>query len=405
MSIELDLKSVVSPALLKRGCINVIGLETVRQQTGARWEKMRDSIYARLESLLSHKLGPSDFFIRLGEAAYLVATPSSDGDDSRLTCLKIAYELHCSLLGACSVGDISLSRVTADRANQLELCAIDRPEIVELAIRGGVEDLYRDIAEAAASHSPLLATTHVVPVEAPPVFQFSPVWDAPNQAVTAYRLETENRLPAMRSSTAIDRSVFRNDLKVFLGGLAHATRMLTIGLRAGGRYLMIIPISRDVLGVPSGRMEIAGAMRNLSSELRPFMVFEIADLPLGVPQSRMSDPVCAIRPFCRAVTIDLALGQIDHVNYANVGHQGFSIALSSPIAPPGIHDEIAKLGGMTRRQGLRSMVTGIQTLDLARAACRAGINHIGGAFVGPDVEVPQPMRRLSWDEMLNRKVS
>jgi len=168
---------------------------------------------------------------------------------------------------------------------------------------------------------------------------------------------------------------------------------------------MIIPISHDVLGVPSGRMEIAGAMRNLSSELRPFMVFEITDLPLGVPQSRMSDPVCAIRPFCRAVTIDLALGQIDHVNYANVGHQGFSIALSSPIAPPGIHDEIAKLGGMTRRQGLRSMVTGIQTLDLARAACRAGINHIGGAFVGPDVEVPQPMRRLSWDEMLNRKVS
>ena len=123
MSVELDLKSVVSPALLKRGCINVIGLETVRQQTGARWEKMRDSIYARLESLLSHKLGSSDFFIRLGEVAYLVATPSSDGDDSRLTCLKIAYELHCGLLGACSVGDISLSRMAA-RSDCARMAAI-----------------------------------------------------------------------------------------------------------------------------------------------------------------------------------------------------------------------------------------------------------------------------------------
>ena len=165
---------------------------------------------------------------------------------------------------------------------------------------------------------------------------------------------------------------------------------------------MIIPISHDVLGVPSGRMEIAGAMRNLSSELRPFMVFEITDLPRGVPQSRMSDLVCAIRPFCRAVTIDLALGQIDHVNYANVEHQGISVALSSPIAPPGIHDEIAKLGAITQRQGLRSMVTGILTPDLAHTARRAGVNHIGGAFIGPNVEIPQPMRRLFWDQMLNR---
>jgi len=402
MSLTLDIKSVASPALLKRGCVNVIGLESVREQTGARWEKLRDSIYSRLETLLSNKLASTDFFTRLGESAYLVVTPSSDGDDSRLVCLKIAYELHRSLLGTCSVEDLSLSRVMADNANMLQLCGLEKPEILELAMRGGVEELYRDLAAPSVAYSPFVTLAEAAPPDPPPIFCFAPVWDAPREAMTAYRLEVQFPSSAWRQQISAGPGTFKKTLKTFLAGLAHATRIVTVGLQTGGRYLMVIPVSHDVLSVPSGRAEIAGACRNLASELRPFLVFEIADLPPGVPQSRMSELVCSIRPFCRAVTIDLPHGQIDHITYSNVGHQGISLVLSSSIMPPGIGEEIAKLGAVAKRLGLSSMVTGIRSVELADIARRAGVNYLCGPFIGREVDIPQPMCRLSWAELSYR---
>ncbi len=53
-------------------------------------------------------------------------------------------------------------------------------------------------------------------------------------------------------------------------------------------------------------------------------------------------------------------------------------------------------------RGVTSMVTGIHARSLADAARRGGVNYLCGPFIGPDVEIPQPMIRLSWRELLNR---
>jgi hypothetical protein len=392
MAIGLDIKAVVSPALLRRGVVNVIALDALRTQVAARWERTRDSVYARLENLLAHKLGPTDFFIRLSETAYLVAMPSADGDDARICCLKIACDLHKSLLGTCNIADLALCRVTGESAQALEIVPLGAAEMIELAVRGGLEELYG--AVAPRHHRPVLQN---VPSGTAPRFAFAPIWDVAHEAVTAYRLET-HVTGASRPKTVTHES-FKGALKLLLAGLAHAATMLGVGLEAGGRFMIVVSVPFDLLSAPAGRMEIANVCRNLPSELRPFLVFKIADVPPGVPQSRMSDLVCALRPFCRSVTVDLATGQFDNANWQSAGHQALGLRLSPLATPAQAQEEIAKLAAVAKRHALTSVVVGTDRLELVACARHAGINYVSGTVIGPAIDVPLTMRRLSWSEL------
>ncbi|HWD27989.1 MAG TPA: hypothetical protein VG387_12540 [Rhizomicrobium sp.] len=392
MAIGLDIKAVVSPALLRRGVVNVIALDALRTQIAARWDRTRDSIYARLEGLLARKLGATDFFIRLSETAYLVAMPSADGDDARICCLKIACDLHKSLLGTCNIADLALCRVTGESAQALEIVPLGTAEMIELAVRGGLEELYG--AVAPRHYRPVLQNA---PSGTAPRFAFAPVWDVVHEAVTAYRLETHVTGASRPKTATLDG--FKSALKLFLAGLAHTASMLSVGLDAGGRFMIVVSVSFDLLSAPAGRMEIAAACRNLPAELRPFLVFKIADLPPGVPQSRMSDLVCALRPFCRSVTVDIANGQFDKANWQSAGHHALGLRLSALTTPAQAQEDIAKLAAVAKRHALTSVVVGADRLELVACARSAGINYISGTVIGPSIDVPLAMRRLSWSEL------
>jgi hypothetical protein len=192
---------------------------------------------------------------------------------------------------------------------------------------------------------------------------------------------------------------FKSLLKLFLTSLAHAASMLNVGLKGGGRFMIVAPVPFDLLSAPAGRMEIAAVCRNLPAEFRPFLVFKIVDVPPGVPQSRMSDLVCALRPFCRSVTVDLAPGQFDNANWRNAGHQALGLRLSPLTSPAQAHEEIAKLAAVAKRHALASVVVGADRLDLVECARHAGISYVSGVVIGPAIDVPLAMCRLSWSEL------
>ena len=400
MSLRLEMKAVASPALLKRGCVNVIGLESIRRQTGARWQKMCDSIRSRLETLLGNTLGPTDFFVPLGETAYLVVMPSCDADDARLCCLKIAFELHKSLLGSCRLQDIVLSRVGGDSMDSLELKPVEDTELADLAKRSGIEALC-DGLETISPESP--KTVAGLGLEsALPTYRFTPIWDAPHEAVIAYRLDTQLAVLSRRGHVTKLHEAWRVELNVLINGFSYATRMLSACLREGGRYLNVTPVPFDLLSAPAGRMELGAACRGLSANLRPFLVFEIVDTPIGVPQSRMTELVCALKPFCRAVTVILPPGGFDSAGTASSGNQGVGLQILALTPPRRTRDDISKLAAMAARLGIASVVSGLRSRDLVDHAREAGVNYLSGPAIGADVSVPLPVSRLSWAELVAR---
>jgi hypothetical protein len=118
--IKPELKFVASPALLERGCVIVIGLEAIRDEAGARWDKMRHSIYLNLESLLRQKLGGTDYFSQLDELSFLVSMPAASSDEAQILCVSVAHDLHKNLLGHCDIAQLRISRATRLDADGLE---------------------------------------------------------------------------------------------------------------------------------------------------------------------------------------------------------------------------------------------------------------------------------------------
>src|SRR5581483_12323346 len=107
-------------------------------------------------------------------------------------------------------------------------------------------------------------------------------------------------------------------------------------------------------------MEIAALCRGLPAALRPFLIFEICDLPDGVPQSRMADLAAALRPFCRTVAVCLP----PNASYANcqgagIGAIGFSCSALGEFDSPS--RAILKLSQAASRLQLMSFVLDVES--------------------------------------------
>jgi len=142
-------------------------------------------------------------------------------------------------------------------------------------------------------------------------------------------------------------------------------------------------------------MEITAVCRGLSSELRPYLIFEISELPLGVPQSRLSELVGSVRPFCRGVATQLPARIPNYGAYLGAGLHAIGLSLSGMGTGGGeMGSEMFKLGVAARKQGIRSFALDVPSEELLRAAHAHGINLISGPLIGGPLDSPAPIRRL-----------
>jgi hypothetical protein len=386
-----ELKVAASATLLQRGCVNVIGLEEIKFEAGPRWEKMRSSIYAHLETLLRQKLGPTDFFFQLDDTSFLVSMPVAAQEESQVFCLRVAHELHTNLLGHCDIGLLRIARATHSDGDVLDLTAVAGEGLFRLAAQAGLQ------APPKNAPSPRQASggnPDPVGRGAAPAHQFVPMWDLQKEAITTYRCETiagpvafESRPPAAK---------FKADLVAALSRVRHATQSLADNLKIGQRFLMTIPISFELLSSPVARMELASVCRNLSSALRPYLVFEIGDLPYGVPQSRISELAGSLRPFCRGVAVQFSAHIPGYSAYQGAGLHAIGLSLAPGHVGIGeADDEVFKLCVAAKRLHVRTFVLDVPSLQTLRTVHGLGVHALSSPAIGPPLNAPAPIRRLS----------
>jgi hypothetical protein len=172
--------------------------------------------------------------------------------------------------------------------------------------------------------------------------------------------------------------------------------LLAAYLASGDRFLVAIPVTYDVLSSPVGRMEIFTVCRSLAAELRPYLIFEISELPLGVPQSRLAELVGSLRPFCRGVMTQLPVRIPNSGAYLGAGLHAIGLSLrGGGTGGSEMSSEIFKLCVAAKRQGVRSFALDVPNLELLRTAYDQGINLMSSPLIGPGQDLPAPIRRLS----------
>jgi hypothetical protein len=384
------LKVVASPALMERGSVQTIGLEEIQAEIGPRWDKLKDSIWAHLETLLRQKLGPADFYVQLDETSFLVSMPAAILEEAQIYCLRIANELHTSLLGRSDPAKLRIARAIEIAGDNIRTVPVTGDQLSVLAMRARL-DTPPDGAAQPASHK------NPGPGKLASKIDFShkfvPLWDAQNQAITTYRCFSAVDQKAAENA-GLDKRI-KSEIALTVSRIRFAAGALSARLGAGERFLIWIPISYDVLGSPVGRMEIASTCRNLSSELRPYLIFEISDLPHGVPQSRMSDLVGSLRPFCRGVVALLPAGTANYGAYAGAGLYAIGLSFAGgEVGGMELGSELFKLCLAAKKQRIMSFALDVPGDDLLQAARAEGVNLLSSPLIGSPQDMPAAISRL-----------
>jgi hypothetical protein len=380
-----SIRALVPDSLVRQGTVHILDLESVRFRAGARWEKSRDAIYARLEQTLQRQLGSSDVFLRLNDTSYLLTQPSSSPEDSDLCCFKIMFDLLTHLFGECGVADICLHRVMARNDDALVTAILDFPSLHRLAGRAGASGNGGDIVVSLSIPG--------MPVRSPTI-RFAPVWDARKGVITTFRHQADASEEALLGMDP------RRAVASFLLGFRRSCEMLAKHAEGNSRFLLDVPISYELLSNPIGRMEFVSLCRSLPSHVRQFLLFEVAQIPLGIPQSRLSELVSALRPFSRGIFAQVPAGTLDYGAFQSVGLQAIGLSLLSPARVVTARDEVEKLASAAHRMRLSSFVVGADTLDQVEFAHSLGIDFICGQPVGTTIHEPRGMYRLDFPNII-----
>lgn len=396
-----DLKFVASPALLARGCVTVIGLEAIRGEAGARWEKMRPTIYSHLEGLLRQKLGSSDYYSQIDELSFLVSMPAASSDEAQILCVRVAHDLHKYILGHCEIAQLRIARATSLDGDTLHCADTAGSDLVRIAAQAGLR------IDAADAHEHRISAPRTASTPCPPApistHRFIPLWDVQNEAITTYRCVTVTELSLFE--TIQSHTSFKSELTDLLARLRFSTETLAKHLASGRKYLLSLPISYDLLGSPIARMEVASLCRNLSSAMRPYLQFEIGEMPYGVPQSRLSELVGSLRPFCRGVMAYLPARIPSYAAYQGAGLSAIGLSLSAGIlANTEMGSEVFKLATAAQRLHLKSFVLDIPNCDMLLSAHRLKVNTMSGSMIGRPTAQPDPVRRLPLTEIVTREM-
>jgi hypothetical protein len=349
-------------------------------------------VWGRLDNLLRQQLGPTDFHVRINELSFLVSMPSVTEDEAEIFCLRVAYELHTGLLGNCQPGDIQVSRSVSFQDNAIEIVTVGI-EAAQAAL-----SLDRPVGAKPSAREllvPQIGATCSATIRGVEIYhRFTPIWDARKEAVASYRCMSLYDQSLAENFGIEQRSKF--ELALTLARIRHGIGALSQGRATGRKFLLWVPLSYEVLGASAARTEISALCRKIAGDLRGYIVFEISDLPYGVPQSRLFDLINALKPWCRGIVAQLPARIASYGAYLGAGLQAIGVSLlASGVSGTEMESELFKLCATARRQHIMSFVFDIPSEELLQAARELGVNLLSGPLIGPPVEIPAAARRLA----------
>ena len=416
------LAAAASPAFLAKGCVNVVELDSLKEIAGERWPRIRDGVYARMETLLRSKLGPNDLYIRLGETAYLITMPTTDADDVSAICTRVAFDLHMSFLGECGLSHIHIDSVVGGEDDALVLRRLPATTVAELAERVGIADLLAKpvgVIAAAAEQGRREADSRPTPGHArgrrlpQPAegngaveieHHFIPVWSVPNAAVTTYTCAAKTIRLAGRPANVTPASLSPKErLTIEMSVLRHSIAELTRSQECGKRFLLNLPLSFDVFGPPAGRMEILSACREMPRDFRALITYVISNVPLGVGQTALANMVMTLNPFGRGVVATVHPATRTFSGYQGIGLKAVGFDLDEFSGRTRFtQDDAERLAQFARRNNLGTFLHNVRDKNALKFAQDAGFQYLSGPAVAASTTEPRGMWRLSWGEVLSK---
>ena len=401
------IETALEPELFERRCVHVLDLCVIRASSGPLWEDIGGAIRARLESILRARLEAESFYERASDTRYVIVTPGTQNDDGAIAVLRIAAELEATLNGRCDLDRIHIEEAVFDGPTRIKSQRIWPEQLSLLAQRGQIFDA-DDPSQAGQGVSGRADRRRQTKRPGKRrsgleiVHQFEPIWDAKNQVISTYLCTAESiesRDPPGEMVKFCDLMQSERTV-VELSCLRFGVGQLSRSLESGDRFLLGVPISFETLCTPGGRAEFGRTCRGLPAIYRPYIMFLLTDLPVGVTQSRMTDLAMIIRPFGHVIASVSGSCR----NFSAYDGNGFTAFAFDPSKETGGEDltraRIRRVGRAGQANRLGPMILNVADPQTLAIAIASDYQLLHGTAVAPPVKVPRRMTRLAADSLV-----
>lgn len=327
-SISESLSSLQGSELLTSGCVNLIVLDAIQERAGPLWARKQELVWDFTEKKLRDKLAPHDLILRVDDTTFLVAVVTDYAAAAQAVCMRVLEEVLLHFIGRVDRADIRLRRVETIDGHDISSSELDINRIPKL------EDAPRALAEIRPSparereKNPLLFTSisgrdlRIDFLPRPVISLQHGVLTALHLAQTVVDVETDTVL------TTADRDALTDhDLALIDAATLDYASLFAIGNQDAGYVALIIPVSYRTLLNRRGRAALIAAGAG-SIALKTGGLFEIIDLDIGTPPSRIGEAVALARTLCRSVFARLPEKAGSLAPFSGIGFAGLTVPLS-----------------------------------------------------------------------------
>ena len=410
-----DVLEKVGPAIAAGGA-NVISVEAIRDRSSERWPRKREQVIVFVERAFSRLSQPGDFIVTLNDYEFLAVQPSVSRTAALGISANILKETLAFFLGAAAREDLRLFQVMSFTNGELSVKPLDAGHILD----GGDAGPWTgpagsgDSAASGDSLAPLTedldwVETRRMRLSSPPNLDLDlaitpePTWNVGARVVASFLLRpsmwlTEGSLP--------ERAVTCGELtpalagEVAVGGLNFAADLI----KGGVQVALHAPLPWNAMTYSTTRYRLLHALRDIPPEVRRFLILEITDLSAGLPQSRLTEVVSMLAPYCRAVLARAPSEAHDVRAWRGCGLSGVTLDCRSFDASD--RKGLQRLAVFAQRAAEASVACvgyGLPATNLMLAAWAAGFTHLGGPALSEEVTEPRSVVRLqAADFLINR---
>jgi hypothetical protein len=402
----------VAPAIAT-GCANVLSVEAIRDRSSDRWPRKREQVAVFVERAFGRLSQPGDFIVPLNDSEFLTIQPSVSRTTAVSVSANILKETLAFFLGAAAREDLRLFQVTSFTNDQLNVQPLDAGLILDDldGLDGGDPAPCREPAGSGESLGPLSDDLLWVGprrtrLTSPPNIELElaitpePTWNVGARVVASFLLRpsiwlTEGSEP-QRPVTCGELSPMLAG-EVGISGLTFATELIE---RDGVRVALHAPLPCNALTYSTSRYRLLHALRDISPQVRRFLILEITELSGGLPQGRLAELVSMLSPYCRAVLARAPSEAADIRAWRGCGLNG--LTLDCRDLDPADRSVQHRLGVFAQRAAEASLACvgyGLPASSLMLAAWAAGFTHLGGPALSEEVATPKAVVRLQAEEL------
>lgn len=396
------------------GVVHFLGLDQIQEAVGDKWSLICERVHDLAARILRKHLGPLDAWMKYDDANYLIVFSGRDKAAAQLVCGKVKAELHELLLGHGDTKTITVKTATID---------LDGRVLVESQTLGDLLDAFAsqasatsdrtecdpqndDTAPPGARSGDTLALRLGFAQKAEPQFMYRPVWDAYARVISTYICEPVLTQPGFTPVHGYDvlydrensDDIFDLDVRTFSEAVATYNELFQNRFR----FILSIPVHFETLANTRRRREYWQLCRMTPKYLIPFIAFELAGLPPGVPFGRLSEIVNILRTACRTIIARTGGEFPDLHTYVQSGIKAVGLEICAHADGAKVRQDIERFGAICRKAGIVPYADGVRAAWMLDTAERASFKYMTGPLIGEAEPFPQHMVRCSEQEILMR---